>query len=180
MNCCNKDYCPICMENKLYGIKCQICTNTKICNSCIAKLCEQGQVNKCPVCRQENWKEPKCITKIFPSTKCKNIIPRSRLRYLQEKSQISCFNFNDIYNCLFISFYIIKLLLEICIGLIVIYITGLFSLAIVNSNYFKDSNTSFVYNVFIPFMIGICIWVSCCGCCNYCYKNKVMDIHPYN
>jgi len=62
----------------------------------------------------------------------------------------------------------------------VIYITGLFSLAIVNSNYFKDSNTSFVYNVFIPFIIGICIWVSCCGCCNYCYKNKVMDIHPYN
>ena len=68
MNCCKKHYCPICMEEKICGIKCKICTDTKVCSTCITKLCEEGIINKCPVCREENWKEDKSFTKIFPST----------------------------------------------------------------------------------------------------------------
>lgn len=51
-----KYYCPVCMTEKKGQIKCKICTNTVICSDCIISMCEKGQCNKCPVCRQEDWK----------------------------------------------------------------------------------------------------------------------------
>ena len=51
-----KHYCPVCMTEKKGQIKCKICTNTVVCADCIISMCEEGQCNKCPVCRQEDWK----------------------------------------------------------------------------------------------------------------------------
>lgn len=178
MNCCKKHDCPICMEEKKYGIKCKICTDTKVCNSCVTKLCEEGQINKCPVCRQENWKEEKCITKIFPKTmkNCKNIMkPRGSVKYFKDKTLKSCPNERDIYICMLISLFILKKLIECIIVIFIIYIIGLTGLLIVSSEYFNDNNKTFGH-IMLPFIVGVSCILLCIGlvkCC--CRKEDYYD-----
>jgi len=72
----NSNNCCICMEklNKnISYIKCNICINTIICETCELNMLENGQLSKCPVCRSDDeWfnkqttpEKPKniCITK---------------------------------------------------------------------------------------------------------------------
>ena len=47
------------MENKKIHIKCKLCTSAVVCYDCTLQLCENGQCDKCPICRQENWKKIK-------------------------------------------------------------------------------------------------------------------------
>ena len=37
--------------------KCKKCKNTHICNECMLHLCEKGIANKCPICRQTEWRK---------------------------------------------------------------------------------------------------------------------------
>ena len=145
MNCCKKHYCPICMEEKICGIKCKICTDTKICSTCITKLCEEGIINKCPVCREENWKEDKSFTKIFPYiNNCKNIIkPQGHLKYCNNNPDSLC---QSQYDCILSTFYTIKLLIVIILIIIAIYIIGLTTLLIFSSDYFNNNNKTFVHS----------------------------------
>lgn len=178
MNCCKKHYCPVCMEEKHCGIRCKICNNTKICTSCITKLCEEGQINKCPICRQENWKEEKCITKIFPKSmkNCKIIMkPRGHVKYFKDKTANSCPSTYDIYKCIVILLFIIKRILECIIVLLFIYTIGLFGLLLVSSQYFNDDNKTVVHFM-LPFIVGICSLFTCGGvikCC--CRKEDYYD-----
>jgi hypothetical protein len=166
------------MEEKHCGIRCKICSNTKICTSCITKLCEEGQINKCPVCRQENWKEEKCITKIFPKTmkNCKNIMkPRGRVKYFKDKTTNSCPNERDIYTCMLISLFTLKKLIECIIVIFIIYIIGLTGLLIVSSEYFNDNNKTFPHFI-LPFIVGVSSILVCIGfvkCC--CRKEDYYD-----
>ena len=159
MNCCKKHYCPICMEEKICGIKCKICTDTKVCSTCITKLCEEGIINKCPVCREENWKEDKSFTKIFPSIKnCKNIIkPQHHLKYCNNNSESLCYT---QYDCILSILFTIKLFILIILSIIIIYIIGLIVLLIFSSEYSNNNNKTFAQYL-LPFMIGI---ISVCGC----------------
>jgi len=56
--CCNKSsQCCICSETTNKGFNCKICKEGFVCRKCIPRLCESGLCNKCPVCRQENWRK---------------------------------------------------------------------------------------------------------------------------
>ena len=57
-NCCNKSsQCCICSETTNKGFNCKICKEGCVCRKCMPRLCESGLCNKCPVCRQENWRK---------------------------------------------------------------------------------------------------------------------------
>tara|TARA_Y100000816_G_scaffold164058_1_gene117489 strand:+ start:1106 stop:1627 length:522 start_codon:yes stop_codon:yes gene_type:complete len=68
-----KEKCVICMENKKIHIKCKLCVDTSVCYNCTTQMCENGQCDRCPICRQENWKNIKtsktkiCIKNITTS-----------------------------------------------------------------------------------------------------------------
>ena len=51
--------CVICNEEKKTHINCKICTDTNVCFDCSVQLCENGICNRCPICRQEDWKKIK-------------------------------------------------------------------------------------------------------------------------
>ena len=56
--CCNKSsQCCICSETTNKGFNCKICKEGFVCRKCMPRLCESGLCNKCPVCRQENWRK---------------------------------------------------------------------------------------------------------------------------
>ena len=65
----SKKQCPVCLEFKKTYLTCSICSDTNICQDCCLNLCEKGLCDKCPVCRQTNWKKAKKIrkTKVLPS-----------------------------------------------------------------------------------------------------------------
>ena len=57
-NCCNKSsQCCICSETTNKGFNCKLCKEGFVCRKCMPRLCESGLCNKCPVCRQENWRK---------------------------------------------------------------------------------------------------------------------------
>ena len=51
--------CPICFNSKKEknSTKCKKCKNTHICNECMLNMCERGMSNKCPICRQTEWRK---------------------------------------------------------------------------------------------------------------------------
>ena len=51
-----KHECNLCFDNK-DCIQCIKCKNCFVCQDCILSMCENGICNKCPHCRQENWKK---------------------------------------------------------------------------------------------------------------------------
>ena len=48
--------CCVCLQTKFKVTKCKKCKKVAVCNDCIISMCEQGICNKCPVCRQEDWR----------------------------------------------------------------------------------------------------------------------------
>ena len=57
-NCCNKSsQCCICSETTNKGFNCKICKEGFVCRKCMPRLCESGLCNKCPVCRQVDWRK---------------------------------------------------------------------------------------------------------------------------
>lgn len=67
----SKEYeCPVCYTTQKLddSVKCLRCKNIHICNSCILRMCEEGICERCPVCRQRDWRLKRCVeqTKIVP------------------------------------------------------------------------------------------------------------------
>jgi len=60
-----KNDCNVCFESK-ECVKCLYCKNCYVCDDCLLSMCENGICNKCPHCRQENWKVNKKKSKIVP------------------------------------------------------------------------------------------------------------------
>ena len=57
-NCCSKNSeCCICSEKTNKGFKCKLCKEGFVCRKCMPRLCESGLCNKCPVCRQVDWRK---------------------------------------------------------------------------------------------------------------------------
>ena len=58
-------FCCICHEDKKNYIKCIKCKNSHVCSDCLLGLIEYGLVNKCPLCKQENWRYNKINSNVI-------------------------------------------------------------------------------------------------------------------
>ena len=61
-------FCVVCRDEKKDAVQCAAhCIETHVCSECLLGLNETGQINKCPVCRREDWiKNKTCLTKVYP------------------------------------------------------------------------------------------------------------------
>ena len=77
--CKTTSQCCICLEkNKKPGYQCILCNRGVVCRNCVPQLCESGMCNKCPVCRQENWRDIKINqTVVIPITQTDVMIVES-------------------------------------------------------------------------------------------------------
>ena len=57
MFCKNNKYCCICLQLENDTISCLKCKNAVVCHNCISSMLEKGVCDKCPICRQINWKK---------------------------------------------------------------------------------------------------------------------------
>ena len=71
--------CNVCFEKK-EGVLCSKCKNCHVCHDCLLSMCENGICNKCPHCRQTNWKKSK--SKIVPINTNNEIISEQKTRPL--------------------------------------------------------------------------------------------------
>ena len=67
--------CNVCFEKKK-GVLCSKCKNCHVCHDCLLSMCENGICNKCPHCRQTNWKKSK--SKIVPINTNNEIISEQK------------------------------------------------------------------------------------------------------
>ena len=51
-----KKECCICYQQRAAGVVCTKCVSGIVCIDCASQLCENGQCERCPVCRRKNWK----------------------------------------------------------------------------------------------------------------------------
>ena len=61
-------FCVVCRDEKKDVVQCAAhCIETHVCSECLLGLGETGQINKCPVCRREDWiKNKASLTKVYP------------------------------------------------------------------------------------------------------------------
>lgn len=60
-----KHDCNVCFETK-DCVQCLKCKNCFVCQDCLLSMCENGICNKCPHCRQTNWRSQTRKSKIVP------------------------------------------------------------------------------------------------------------------
>lgn len=152
--------CPICMENKKGFIKCKVCTNTIICSECMMQLCENDQCNKCPVCRQENWKKNLNCTIIIPVKKQNHIkidiINETKEPIVSSQKKL----WLNIYNIILYIYLFIRLILLFISCIIIIWGIGfILTMAFVSI----DLNKNYAIYWF-PYVISLSylIPMTCC------------------
>jgi len=169
--------CPICLQEKKLTTKCNICTDTMICQDCCLSLCEKGLCDKCPVCRQQNWKQPKktqimpkIILKFKPAQKeeiqSPEVFPQIDR---EEKIEACCDTCYKIKSTIFTIIYIFS-------ACMIIYVLGMFTVFIFTSGDIWIDNTHLYW---VSALVGLgwvgLIWSPCC--CGrtlhniYCYND---------
>jgi len=115
--------CCICLEKtKKSGYQCILCNRGFVCRNCIPQLCENGLCGKCPICRQENWRNIKINqTIVIPITQADVVIVESSVRKKEEEI-ISCCEQLPPYHI------IMDRMSTICSILFISYILGVFTI----------------------------------------------------
>ena len=136
-----------------------MCKNACVCSDCMLSLCEHGKCSKCPLCRQEEWREEKIKkTLIIPSSIKVNINISSNIN--SETSE-RCENDGDknfgMY-C-YISLMIIR---NVCTYLLFSWLCGLMTILLLHP---FDSNASLALIIFLPLILGIFEITFCIYCC---------------
>ena len=148
--------CPVCLTPKKGQVKCTICYDTVICSDCMLSMCENGQCDKCPVCRQKNWKQ--CINKysITPFSPKKNC--------MDDKEDIVEEDIPDKINiCNIISRYFrfIKKIVLIISTLFMLWVIGLFvTLLIFEID--LEKNLAIVWFPIIVISVILILILCCC------------------
>lgn len=157
-------FCCICHEDKKNYVKCTKCKNSHVCSECLLGLIEHGLVNKCPLCKQENWKN----SNISSNT----VIPIDNI--VEEKI------YTDIdRNIVIPKAYQIKRKIKIFFGyllylsfvLFISFSVGIITVSMVLTDFeMRDF-------IIIPTIIGFFesfLILSCCSCCHR--KEKVFKM----
>ena len=149
--------CCVCYELKNNYDKCQKCKSSYVCSDCIMSMVEHGIVDKCPICKQIDWRSRTFKNTIIVPTQ----IELSKEEEIVEIKVKSKFNW---YQCCRTT----KLNLRICnfyvLMLALSYLMGLATIAIIS----VDIGPFF----WLPFLIGIFELILICGCCVKCCKIK--------
>ena len=121
--CKKTSQCCICLEKtKKSGYQCILCNRGFVCRNCIPQLCENGLCGKCPICRQENWRNIKINqTVVIPITQADVVIVESSGRKTEEEI-INCCEQLPPYNI------IMNRISNICSILFISYILGVFTI----------------------------------------------------
>ena len=121
--CKKTSQCCICLEKtKKSGYQCILCNRGFVCRNCIPQLCENGLCGKCPICRQENWRNIKINqTVVIPITQADVVIVESSGRKTEE-GIINCCEQLPPYNI------IMNRISNICSILFISYILGVFTI----------------------------------------------------
>lgn len=164
----SKKKCPVCLEFKKTYLTCNICSDTNICQDCCLSLCEKGLCDKCPICRQTNWKKAKKIrkTKILPSlfiaigSNKEDIVSEIIIEedgQIIKNTKLDC---KKILHNLKLTLFRIAVFLLIC-GLF--YCLGMFTLFIfgADSEFVKNGNIFWLSPIVGLMWVGIC----CSPCC---------------
>ena len=73
--------CCVCLESVKNPVVCKHCVEGVVCSNCMLSMCEAGICDKCPTCRQLEWKKVDNATaKITPLSSSKSDIESVRLR----------------------------------------------------------------------------------------------------
>ena len=167
--------CPICMtcKKEKNSTTCKKCKHTHICNICMLNMCEKGLADKCPICRQTEWRNQRMKkTSILPSHHVRNInsirLVNNNGEVIGERNIPGCIcyctsNCKEICRCISgcISFFSIGWLL----GFLLIC-----SLA-PGFNPNDPQETHFL--IWFPFIIGIpCLSIFICWCGRCICKQK--------
>jgi hypothetical protein len=155
--------CPICLQEKKLTTKCNICTDTMICQDCCIGLCEQGLCSKCPVCRQPNWKQPKktqILPKIILTFKSKQIEQkREKEQVVQEidNGKKDCF---DTFIHVKDTIYMICVLMTVCL---LIYVVGMFTIFLFSPGLeWSKHGELFWLSAIVGLAWAVLIWSPCC------------------
>ena len=148
--------CCICLQFKMKYIKCKKCKNAVVCRDCLPSLCEGGLCNKCPVCRQTEWKKKVKKNKIMPESKVNIII---NPRYMEEDKESWC----DLCTPLMCGLCCLKGF-RICNLIFLIYCAGLLTVFC-----FVGDSLELSFYYWLPAIIGLVeflLLLACCfGCC---------------
>ncbi len=166
MNCfqTKKHYCPVCLTEKKGQIKCKICSNTVICSDCIVSMCEKGQCDKCPVCRQEDWKQNLNKKTIIPFSpkKClkrETIQDEIQMEIEDEENIRVTINWYELINT---NIKILKLAITIALILFICWLLGLFITLLLFDVDLKKNFAiiwfPFIVMSVIAFLITCCFW----------------------
>jgi len=176
--------CPVCLSSKKLknSTNCKKCKNTHICNDCMLNMCENGLANKCPICRQTEWRKQ--------NLKKNSILPKSSsrvintIRIVDERGSVireqemkegclcycSCYCFKNVMQTIISIFSYISL--SWFLGFVVICVLG---------NDFRPHDPEHtILLAWLPFVIGIpCLTGLICWCgrciCEQKFEKPVED-----
>lgn len=161
-NCCNKSsQCCICSEKTNKGFNCKICKEGFVCRKCMPQLCESGLCNKCPVCRQEDWRKKNTNQTVIIPIKEADIIIVEPINISPEEKK-TCWE--ELPSCR----YIMESIKLGCCILLLSYIIGALSIADhIRYSYSKWKSEHHV----IALVVGICEFCIVSYCCwrSLCY-----------
>ena len=167
INCCkdSKEQCIICLDSKKIYLECKKCYSCKICKDCVLPLTKSNLADKCPLCRETEWKLSRSLSnQIIPEDIELNF--KERIKKIYEKPPIKemckCCN-KETYNtmryiCTVAWYASLIIFISYMVGLLFVFI------CIEGSNL---SNINPLVFILVPLPLGFLI-ISLAGCC-CCY-----------
>ena len=181
---CKYFNCPICMSSKREknSTKCKKCKSTHICNECMLQMCEKGMADKCPICRQTEWRKQKLkIFSILPNNNTTRVI--NTIRIVDERGNVvgdheikgclcycSCYCFRNVVHTIVSVFAYISLS-WFCGFLVIVTL----------ANDFRPNDPKHATLLsWLPFVIGFpCLTLLICWCgrciCEQKFERPVQD-----
>ena len=153
----NSNSCCICLEqcNNMV-VSCNTCDECKVCNDCNTSLMENGQLDKCPVCRSKNWRS--IAQKTIEEGVERGVERHSKCAYLIPIKTASISKFCLLFKCLFI--------------IVITWSVGVCAMMIYYNDYYNHIN---LLTVLIPFLPGLLIIWSCI----WCYRFHISDSYTH-
>ena len=176
--------CPICLSSKKVknSTKCKKCKNTHICNDCMLNMCEKGLADKCPVCRQIEWR--KQILKkssILPNNSTRVI---NTIRIIDETGNVV--GDHEIKGCLcYCSCYCIKKVIHSIVSVFsyisLSWFVGFLVICSLVNDFRPGDPKNAVLLAWLPFVIGMpCLTFLLCWCCRcVCEQRFERPVHDF-
>ena len=160
--------CPICLSSKKIknSTKCKKCKNTHICNECMLNMCEKGIAEKCPVCRQTEWKKQ--------NLKKSSILPNSNRKVEilindNELENIGCLCYCSCYCLRKIIHTIVSVFSYISLS----WFVGFLVISALANDFRPGDPKNAVLLAWLPFVIGFpCLTLLLCWCCRCVCEQK--------